>query len=130
MKQLQALKTSVELKSQAAIARERELAEAEQQATIDEGKEEEDTLGGETQTTAGETTATSVVPLAPPNEMEGDEVVRLESQGEGKSSPAQEDGTTTAATAAPLEASQENALQESEPAAFEETEHEEYEGKT
>lgn len=127
MKQLQALKTSVELKSQAVLAREKELAEAEQQSMLDEA--DEDTLGGETQTTAGETAATSVVPLAPPDEMEEDEALRLEPRGEGNSSPEQEEGTSTPKTDAPLASSQEKgpSAGEAPPEGTDHTADEEYE---
>jgi hypothetical protein len=130
MKQLQALKTSVELKSQAVLAREKELAEAEQQSTLDdETKADDATLGGETQTTAGETAATSVVPLAPANELEEDETLRHES--EDKASPEQEEGASTPETAAPLAASQENEPTsiEAHPDGAEAKGDEEYEGK-
>lgn len=75
MKQLQALKESVQAKSEVAEARERELSEIAQQGPVKPGSvgklrlesgQDDTTTGGETQTTAEETTASPTMPPEPP----------------------------------------------------------------
>lgn len=79
MKQLQALKSSVQAKSQSVVEREKELGEIAKNSPAKtnvrklqlETISDEQTAGGETQTTAGETTASPALPPAPLTE--GDE---------------------------------------------------------
>ncbi len=75
MRQLQALKTSVEMKSQAVLAREKELAQLAQQSSVrklnlESLPDDDQTIGADTQTTAGETAASPATPLPPPLGME------------------------------------------------------------
>lgn len=79
MKQLQELKSSVQAKSEAALAREKELSEVSQQSPVKSsniGKlkldalQDDTTTGGETQTTAGETAASPPLPPLPIQEDE------------------------------------------------------------